>query len=225
MEIPLTWRPGLSLDEVVQSRWVGIPVQNIGSPDQIDDKFTAAYLVNVCGMGIQWTQCLSGHLTPDPHRRAFTVYMHWIHLVGRVSSQETCPIPKDVLDEIYDTLQLLFPRGHPATEQLLARYGTAPLFRYGSHPRDRQLKLSHYKYFREELEILVNEFNRPPRTWKQLATDRRNLMNWASFWVTVMVAVLTLVSIPCNILQATYTVKSYHATLAQGDHQSRERNR
>jgi hypothetical protein len=62
----------------------------------------------------------------------------------------------------------------------------------------------------------MHAFDKTPRTWKQLAFDRRNKLEWAAFWVTVMVGTLTIISIPCNIIQATYSVKAYRLALAQG---------
>lgn len=91
------------------------------------------------------------------------------------------------MNEILDALNLLFPFGNVATKQLLLKENQQPLYQLGSCGRARNLDLNHYEYFREELEHLIESFNRPPWTWKQLATDRRNKMEWTLFWVTVMV--------------------------------------
>jgi hypothetical protein len=218
LEMPMAWNKTASLKDLITGRWEKkTTVQRSKTVLQIDDCFTAAYLVSVCGMTLRWTEYLSDHLTADCQRQVLTVYKHKAYLSNRLKSQELNPIPIEVIEEALDSLNLLFPYGDPATKQLLARQGQLASYRLGSCKRPRELNIQRYEYWREELETLVDSFNRPPRTWKQLATDRRNLNEWAIFWVTVMVAVLTLVSIPCNIIQATYSVKAYHATLAQGN--------
>lgn len=216
-EIPLQWSAELSLNSLIQDHFSTCQTYLQGNgPLRVEGTFTAAYLVNVCGLGLSWTDSLTDHLRVDPGRQALTVYKHKVCLVNHLKARNGCPIPRAVLLEALDTLNLLFPFGDSATRQLLIKENYQAFYRLGNCGRDRELDLSNYTYWRAELDDLVDAFQRPPRSWKQLATDRRNLMEWAAFWVTVMVAVLTFVSIPCNIIQATYSVKAYRATLVQG---------
>ncbi|PVH93712.1 hypothetical protein DM02DRAFT_732939 [Periconia macrospinosa] len=215
-EAPLDWEPDVSLQELVESQFSkSIHHTAKGRRAQIDPTLTAAYLVNSCGMTIRWTDSISDHLRFDTTHHTLSVYRHKICLANHLDTTDGCPIPKGVLGEILDTLNLLFPFGDVATKQLLIKEHQQPLYRLGSCGRPRKLEINQYEYFREELEYLIESFNQPPRTWKQLAMDRRNKLEWAAFWVTVMVAVLTFVSIPCNLIQATYSVKAYRATVAQ----------
>ncbi|KAF1993485.1 hypothetical protein P154DRAFT_450111 [Amniculicola lignicola CBS 123094] len=214
-ELPLEWPKDMSLIDLMESRWRQGAGQGSKATAKVDVRFTAAYLVNICGMNLNWTDSLTDHLRRDPQRRTLTIYRHKICLVNHLRSKSACPIPKGVLSETLDTLNLLFPFGDAATKQLLAGEGELAFYRLGNCGREPNLNLGHYIHWREELDDLAEIFQSPPRTWKQLATDRRNLMEWAAFWVAVMVAFLTLVSIPCNLIQTTYSVKAYHATLAQ----------
>ena len=214
-EIPLDWAHELSLESLIQSHYPKPQTdQNLSTRSKVDGRFTAAYLVDVCGMSLYWTNYLTDHLRIDPKQRVLTVYKHKSFLHNQLRATENCPIPKDVLSEALDTLNLLFPFGDLPTKQLLARENQRIFYGFGSCGRDRQQDLGCYVYWREELQDLVDSFRQPPRTWKQLATDRRNMMEWAMFWVTVMVGLLTFVSIPCNIIQAVYSVKGYRATAA-----------
>jgi hypothetical protein len=95
------------------------------------------------------------------------------------------------------------------------------MYTLGSCNRKRNFNLARYDYLGKDLELLMEYLDKTPRTWRQLALDRRNKLEWSAFLVTIMVGFLTLVSIPCNIIQATYSVKAYHATLAQGKLASR----
>jgi len=217
LELPMTWEKVMSLDDLIRTRWgEKITSQKLKRRLLVEDTFTAAHLVNICGMTLQWTDYLSDHLAIDARRKILTVYRHKMYLAHRLeTTQEPNVIPRHVLEEALDTLILLFPFGDEKTRQLLSRHGELGFYRLGNCTRRRDLNIQQYQHWKEELEILVDTFNRPPRTWKQLATDRRNLTEWAAFWVTVMVGVLTLVSIPCSIIQASYSVKAYYVTLAQ----------
>ncbi|CAI6293469.1 unnamed protein product [Periconia digitata] len=215
-ESPLEWEPNLSLHDLVERQFgQGIQANGKGRRWQIDATLTAAYLVNNCGMSISWTDSISDHLRFDPTSQVLSIYRHKVCLANHLDTPESCPVPKYVLAEILDTLNVLLPFGDFATKQLLIKKNQQPLYRLGSCGRARNLELTQYRYFREELEYLIEAFNRPPRTWKQLALDKRNKPEWAAFWVTVMVAFLTLVSIPCSIIQAVYSVKSYNIAVAQ----------
>jgi hypothetical protein len=215
-EIPLDWDDSISLKTMVVSQFSkGVGASNYALRSKIDPNFTAAYLANTCGMKLYWTDNIASHLCFDLKRQVLTVYRHKICLVNHLNVGGDVPIPKDILAETLDTLNLLFPFGDLPTKQLLIKEGQRPFYGLGNCNRSRQLDIEQYAYYREELEHLIDSFSKPPRTWRQLATDRRNKLEWSAFWVTVMVAGLTLVSIPCNIIQATYTVKAYHATLTQ----------
>ena len=215
-EIPLDWDDSVSLKTMVESQFSkGVAASHYAPRSKIDPNFTAAYLANTCGMKLYWTDNIANHLCFDLKRQVLTVYKHKICLVNHLNVGGDIPIPKDILAETLDTLNLLFPFGDLPTKQLLIKEGQRPFYGLGNCNRSRQLDIKPYAYYREELEHLIDSFNKPPRTWRQLATDRRNKLEWSAFWVTVMVAGLTLVSIPCNVIQATYSVKAYHATLAQ----------
>ena len=69
---------------------------------------------------------ISDHLQFDSRRQTLTVYRHKICLSNHLDSIDRCPIPKGVLGEILDTLNLLFPFGDLATKQLLIKlsYGS-----------------------------------------------------------------------------------------------------
>ncbi|KAF2106619.1 hypothetical protein BDV96DRAFT_590896 [Lophiotrema nucula] len=200
-DVPIKWTEDRSLQDLIRVRFKKCAAS--GNPryrTRLEGKFTAAYLVNVCEMKLHWTDNLTDHLCQDPDQHVFTVYKHKICLLNHSKSKDGCPIPKDVLEEALDTLDLLFPFGDPATKQLLKKENQLVFYQLGNRARDRELDLSRYEYWREELDDLVDSFRKPPRSWKQLATDRRNLMEWAAFWVAVMVAI---------------SVKAYHAAIAQ----------
>lgn len=216
-DIPIDWAQDVSLNELFRRRF-GRCVQTHGQKEsaRLHHAFTGVYLVNTCGMRLRWTDDIAAHLVFDPRRNKLTIYRHKACLNSHLMKQQDCPIPRDVLEEVLDTLDLLFPPFDVATQHLLDKEGQQSLYTLGCRRSNRSLDLGYYQYFGEKLEYLAEAFD-SPRTWRQLALDRRNKLEWSAFWVTVMVAILTVISIPCNIIQATYSVKGYYVAVAQGN--------
>jgi hypothetical protein len=208
-EVPVEWDTHISLDTLISNQFAK---RTQGQASKIhanfEPQFTAAYFVNTCGMSIHWTDDITSHLNFDLERNVLTVYRHKICIVHHLDNQEDCPITGELLGEVLDTMNLLFPFADVATKRLLLKEGQQPMYSLGSCSRSRKLDLAHYQYFGEALEYLIDSFDKAPRTWRQLALDRRNKLEWSAFWITVMVALLTVISIPCNIIQATYSIKA-----------------
>ncbi len=216
-ERPLDWYSQESVQVLIKKAFqLKIDENRLPVVAKIEGMLTAEYLVNSCGIEIEWTNYLTDHLRLSPDGHVLLVFRHKAFLKDRVDRDGETLIPAEVLNEALDTLNLLFPFGDPATKQLLAKHGERDFYDLGACGRERVLGLSHFKHWRLELEALIDIYNSPPRTWRQLTLDRRNKLEWSAFWVTVMVAFLTLVSIPCSIILAVYYVKSYHLALAQG---------
>jgi hypothetical protein len=216
-DTPLDWAQDESLEQMLRRQFgLRVQLQRQRETTKYDPALTAAYLVNTCGMRLRWTDDLASHLSYDSKRRMLTVYRHKACLINHADNHRGCPIPRDVLEEALETMDLLFPPWDNATKQLLIRERQESFFKLGCRKGNRNFDVAHYQYFGEALEHLMYSFDKTPRTWKQLAFDRRNKLEWSAFWMTVFVAILTLVSIPCNIIQATYSVKAYNVAVAQG---------
>jgi hypothetical protein len=216
-DTPIDWPDDVSLEQLLQGCFghrAQLPLQRGAAT--IDPAFTATYLVNTCGVRLHWTDDILAHLSFDLKRLVLTVYRHKACLLSHLDSPRSCPISKEILEEALDTMDLLFPPWEVTTKHLLMKEGQQSLYTLGCRRGNRVLDVPHYQYFGEALEHLIESFDKVPRTWRQLALDRRNKLEWSAFWITVMVAILTVVSIPCNIIQATYSVKAYHVALAQG---------
>ena len=217
-EQTLDWSNQISLLDLTSKAFIKNAKSSTrhGGPN-IDGIFTAHYLVNSCGLEVAWTNYLTDHLRLDASRRVLLIFRHKPYLNLQCDRSVPGPVSRDVYSEALDTLNLLFPFGKASTKQLLIKHDGRDFYDFGMCGRKRVLDLERYEYWREELEALLEIFESPPRTWRQLAVDRRNKLEWSAFWVTVMVAFLTLVSIPCSIIQAVYSVKSYHLALAQNN--------
>jgi hypothetical protein len=222
-ERALEWTRSSSLKTVVEDVFVKRAMSHTSKMGtKVDGAFTADYFVNSCGMELMWTNYLTDHLRLDPDRRVLLVYRHKAFLSNQIQHRTDGPIPEDVSREALDTLNLLFPFGNLATKRLLATHGEQGFHDLGTCGRDRVFDLSEFKYWRKELEVLAEIYHSPPRTWRQLAFDRRHRLELSAFCITAMVALLTLISIPCTIIQAVYSVKAYHTTVVQNNAQRRQ---
>ena len=221
-ERTLDWTSQTSLDDFASKTFVKRthqPAHQGGA--NIDARFTAEYLVNHCGIEIVWTNYLTDHLKFDSDGDVLLVFRHKAYLYLQLEGKAPGPIPPAVFEEALDSLNLLFPYGEKLTEQLLIRLEDRDFYNIGACGRERILDLQHYGYWTKELGALLQRFESPPQTLKQLAFNRRNKQEWYAFWVAVMVAFLTLVSVPCAILQAVYTIKTYQLAVAQNNSPAR----
>jgi hypothetical protein len=150
----------------------------------------------------------------DRKRRILTVYRHKICLINHAKGPQPAIIPLPILEETIDTFNLLFPFGDAASRALLERE-KQPFYSLGNCDRNLKLNLSHYVQWGNKLAELCEGFNEPPRYWRQLVSDRRNVMDWATFWIAVLVLLLALVSIAIGIVAMVYTIKQYELALAQ----------
>lgn len=210
-----------------RSRW-----QISAQSSRLGPHFTAAFMQRVCGLTIEWTTSLHDHLLLDRRRKALKVYPYKCHLQALIESEMKSndkkgyvwriitypvvktyrlprrPIPLSVLEETRMSLDLLFPFWDDETKALLGKeeqgfheqgpfkVTTAPTLLDFEHWRDRLLELY------EEI------FQSPPVSWAQLWRDRRSPQQFWTFWIAIMILILTLFSTIASIVQAWASVKA-----------------
>ena len=219
---PLDWARNESLDDLVKAAFGDEEVErrpkfNSWPPElpHLGPGFTAANLVNICGVRLNWSDSLADHMSYNRKKRILTIYRHKVCLINHLKSNDHCPIPTAVLEEALATINLLFPFGDRATKRLLSQEGQLAFYGLGSYGRHRKEALGEFRFWRGQLLDLNEVYNESPQTWRQLVVDQRNKVEWAAFWITVMVGLLTLVSIPCNIIQTLFSIRQYNLALAQ----------
>ena len=105
-------------------------------------------------------------------------------------------IPTEVLQETIDSLDLLFPRWNSDTVKLLEKHNQVfhdlgPIKSKSS----RTSKLLAFDHWRARLQELHDEiFLSPPVSWAQLWRDRRSPQQFWTFWIALLILVLTLAS-------------------------------
>jgi hypothetical protein len=103
-DVVVEWREDMSLESLLQTQFVRCTRKySLKAHTKIDPTFTAAYLMNTCGLSLQWTDNIASHLKFDLKRLVLSVYRHKICLVNHLNNQQCSPFPEDLLDEMLDT--------------------------------------------------------------------------------------------------------------------------
>lgn len=113
-----------------------------------------------------------------------------------------------MLEEIKLSLDLLFPFWDDRTVTLLMNE-KQNFHEYGSFEATRTLALMDFDHLRDRLLELHEEiFLSPPISWAQLWRDRRSPQQFWTFWIAIMILILTVFSTVATIIQAWASLKA-----------------
>jgi len=101
-------------------------------------------------------------------------------------------IPVTVLSETILSLNLLFPHWDTLTDNFMLQQDQT-FHLDGPLDDSRPLNLSDFDHWRNRLLELHQIFHSPPVGWTQIWADRRNLLQWFTFWIAIVILVLTIV--------------------------------
>ncbi|KAI1330685.1 hypothetical protein F5Y16DRAFT_362407 [Xylariaceae sp. FL0255] len=187
------WKPKQSLRNLVASVFPKSKRGAAGSSrygTNISIDFTIMNIRRLCRIEVAWTQNLRDHLKFDPSGRVLYIYPHKVCLISHLEQGK--PYPKDFLLESLRTLDLLFPYGDKSTEDWLEK-NNQPFHRTSSsHVQVRARNLDEFRYWNRQLSELYFVFLQPPTTVSQMWYDRRNPIQWYTFWLAAVIAVLTV---------------------------------
>lgn len=89
-------------------------------------------------------------------------------------------------------MNFLFPCWDMKTQKYLKK--KQQLFRLeGPVDYPGPLYLSDFHFWRDRLSTLYSEFCSPPPSMTQLFNDRRNVLQWYTFWFAVLIVALTII--------------------------------
>jgi hypothetical protein len=185
---------------------------------QLDHTFTAASINRLSGIDIEWTPCLADHLRFDKRRRLLRIYpfkqvlldhlqlwegtgsekssglvipsMRRQELLTKVSNSSI--LPKTLLKETLLSLKLLFPHWDTLTESFMLQHDQA-FHLEGPFDDNRPSNLADFNHWRNRLLELHQIFHSPPVGWTQIWADRRNPLQWYTFWIAIVIVVLTII--------------------------------
>jgi len=216
----LVWPDGMSLVALANEPFPNrIPSLETYGPS-IRRGFTAVNLTGTCGIRLEWTLNLADHLLYDASRKKVHIYPHKIFLLSHL---ESCDIfPKALLEETLKTLDLLFPSDKKTQNLLLDE--KQPFFRTHNPGSPRATDFGDFAYWRHRLVVLHDAFTEPPTSFHQMWYDRRNPMQWWTFWlaaiITLLTAVFGIISSYASLRQTTLAEQSYELALLQACNQN-----
>lgn len=182
----------------------------------IDTAFTVENLHRFCRVNVQWTANLKDHLSYDRSTSTLCLFPHKICLISHLESSDV--LPEDFVRETIQTLDLLFPFGEEGTRKYLDQTGQT-FYRTSSRDLSRVTDFGEFRYWRKRLEDLHDVFHQAPRNILQLWYDRRNPLQWWTFWLAALIALLTIVfgiiSSYTSFRQVTLAEKAYELSVLQ----------
>ncbi|KUJ13475.1 uncharacterized protein LY89DRAFT_544839, partial [Mollisia scopiformis] len=175
----------------------------------LEGNFTAVNLYRLCGIQVCWTHQLEDHLQYNIESRTLRVY----HLSQCLQDHLGCStiLPRSLAEETLLSLSILFPNWNIATEKFLRRSRNLQLhdtlFEYPCNAH-----LHQFHHWRSRISRLHLEFRSPGPTFKNLWFDRRNRLQWYTFWFAVAIFIVTIVfgmiTIILTAMQTRYAYQS-----------------
>ena len=215
---PIEWDSKVSLKNAIE-KWfpVSSDIPNAaGSP--IDPDFTALNLMRLCRIRIEWTDSLMNHLKYDSCLSTLYIYSHKICLISHLESSDI--FPRGFLLETLETLDILFPFSDTATRKYLDKK-QHPIYELSYGGGKKKSDLKDFYYWRKRLVDLHEIFHQPPKTIMQSLYDRRNPIQWWTFWLAVFIAILTIL----NLMIAIYAAVDQHKSGIETSRLAKDANR
>lgn len=186
--------------------------------------FTARNIEHIAGIKIFWTDNLADHLRLLDEDKTVAIFHHATFL-----KHQAIPVlpplypslyPHGLIEETLQTLALLFPQYDKETKSWLTSLSKA-----SPHTIDQQLlhcghltlaerQQNQFHFWHDRLVILKQAYDESrPATLSEWWHDRRNTVQWYTFWVAIVVLFLTIFfGLVQSIEGALQVYKAYHPT-------------
>ncbi|ROW00376.1 hypothetical protein VMCG_07260 [Cytospora schulzeri] len=190
----MIWRQG-SLREHLADYFGDPPVLGHDGV-KLEKNFTARNLGRIAGLEIVWTDNLIDHLRMSDDDTKVHIFHHASFLERQRQSPKSL-LPDGVPTETLETLALLLPTTDVETQKWFSKIPAATeldtrAIRCGKLRSDRR-QIERFKIWRDRLVTLKQVFDEAqPKSMFQWWHDRRNGVQWYTFWVAILVLVLTI---------------------------------
>lgn len=183
---------------------------------KLERMFTARNMGRLAGIQIKWTSSLADHLRMIGDDDKLVAIFHHASFLKNQSS--TSVLPPGLIQETLKTLALLFPQHDPQTRTWLISHPDYPridkaLLQCGQlRLDDRQIET--FYLWHDRLVVLKQALDQSrPATLSQWWYDRRNGVQWYTFWVAVLVLFLTVFfGVVQSVEGALQVYKAFHPT-------------
>jgi hypothetical protein len=184
---------------------------------KFEKSFNAYNLGRIAGIKVKWTNNLIDHLRMiNADDKTIEVFHHATFL-KHVKNQL---FPPGFLEETLRTLALLFPPHDSDTQKFFQRIdGIAMLDKQLTACTPLRLserQIENFEFWHDRLVILKHAYDESrPATLSQWWHDRRNGVQWYTFWVAIVILFLTIFfGMVQSIEGAIQVYKAYHPTVA-----------
>ncbi|KAL1647950.1 hypothetical protein SLS58_002274 [Diplodia intermedia] len=178
---------------------------------QLEKVFNARNLQRFTGTQIEWTDNLADHLRMCEFDKKIRLFHHVTFLENHKGSvTKTIPhhsalgadfgsgiLHHGLIKETLKTIDLLFPSSDPKVriwyEKHRREHGLDPMAAKHGSLRAEDRIIDNFYYWKDRLCILKTEFDEgTPKTFRQWWYDRRSGPQWYTFWIAIVVLVLTV---------------------------------
>lgn len=190
---------------------------------KLPQAFAAAHLEKICGIKVIWTSNLADHILLKDDDTKLMLF-HQVSILQLHKKSPTTLLPKALVDETIRSISLLIPPllGEPNPWFQQQRKKTLIDAQAGVCDRlnSSERQIEKFVYWRDRLVLLKRTFDdAEPRNISQLWWDDRKKTQWFTFWVAVLVFIMTVffgvVQSVAGIVQAWASVQSLKAQKAQ----------
>ncbi|EON67720.1 hypothetical protein W97_06863 [Coniosporium apollinis CBS 100218] len=210
----LEWKHG-SLIDIVHD-YFNEPVVLVHDKVKLGKMFNARNLSQIAGIQIEWTDNLADHLRIiDDEDKKVAIFHHASFLRYNRSPL----FPDGLAEETLRTLALLFPQTDKDSlkwfKKLPCSLGLDKTLVKCGHLRVDSRQIENFRFWHDRLVILKQVFDESrPSTLLQWWCDRRNGVQWYTFWVAILVLFLTIFfGMVQSIESALQVYKAYHPTV------------
>lgn len=208
----LSWKEG-TIQECLR-QYLEIPRALNPENVKLEKLFNARNLGRVAGIQIKWTSNLAEHLCMIDDDERVAIFHHASFLKLHQKRQEYCLavppkifnrtqtyhffsdiFPAGFVEETLSTLALLFPQSDTGIKSWIRKLPPSidKNVRCCGHLRAEARQIENFKFWHDRLVILKGVFDEAePKSLSQWWYDRRKHVQWYTFWVAILVLLLTI---------------------------------
>jgi len=188
------WNKG-SLQEFLQRYFE--PERKLANENvKLEKIFKASNLDRIAGLEIVWTDNLADHLRMTDDDKRVHIFHHASFLEAQRTSVNSL-LPDGLAEETMRTLALLCPTCDVETKQWMSgprHEGLDKRISQCGRLKTDNRRVDRFVFWRDRLVMLKQAFDEAqPKTIRQWWYDSRNGVQWYTFWVAVLVLLLTVV--------------------------------
>ncbi|KAL2809073.1 hypothetical protein BJX63DRAFT_445525 [Aspergillus granulosus] len=182
----LTWTDG-SLAEFVAAHFNAVPILST-ERIRLQKSFDAWSLNAIAGITIEWTDNLADHLLLVDDDTKLLIFHHASFLEHQWNSVF---FPQGLVAETLQTLALLFPQSEFSSPHSSKKGKHKRVIRCGNLRADAR-QIEKFRFWRDRLIVLKQTYDdATPSTISQWWHDRRNGVQWYTFWVAILILIIS----------------------------------